>query len=422
LYRYTKEKEEAVAAALQEKEEAVAAAEEAKNAAVSAAEAARDEAQGALEAETARLSAIADDAKGRIEPVKRDLEAAKSAESMARGEADRALGEAAQLKEKLETSRADYSARLKEYLLQVADLERGAQVLAADPESDHVLRPSQLQEAAQNLAVDLHKASSEQASESRVTTEDLQTRLTKAQRDVRALHTGYRALRHRFEDVAPVEGGGGGGIEKLHVPHEDTLCLGGAPPTPAEAQTMDARGLGAKLADLRDENARLQQQVRLAALDGRGPLASKVKAATHSSDAQQDILFFDESMPKNAAGKQQGSHDTFHAPRTASPKAHHGGHGGHDDDDYGGKAGAENARLRAENSKLQSALDDLKQRRPATNEEETKRENGKLKAQLEELSKLDKSRAQLAKEVAELKGQLAAKNAEVGLRTSRIQL
>jgi len=29
--------------------------------------------------------------------------------------------------------------------------------------------------------------------------EDLHTRLTKAQRDARALHAGYRALRHRFE-------------------------------------------------------------------------------------------------------------------------------------------------------------------------------------------------------------------------------
>jgi len=48
------------------------------------------------------------------------------------------------------------------------------------------------------------------------------------------------------------------------------MCLGGAPPTPAEAREMDTRGLAAKLSDLKDENARLQQQVRLAALDGRG--------------------------------------------------------------------------------------------------------------------------------------------------------
>ena len=38
------------------------------------------------------------------------------------------------------------------------------------------------------------------------------------------------------------------------------LCLGGAPPTPAEAREMDTRGLAAKLSDLKDENARLQQQ------------------------------------------------------------------------------------------------------------------------------------------------------------------
>ena len=62
--------------------------------------------------------------------------------------------------------------------------------------------------------------------------EDLHSRLTKAQRDARALHAGYRALRHRFEDVAPTDtalNGGSDGddsIQRLHVPHEDTMCLG----------------------------------------------------------------------------------------------------------------------------------------------------------------------------------------------------
>ena len=209
--------------------------------------------------------------------------------------------------------------------------------------------------------------------------------------------------------MAPAEGGGG--IQKLHVPHEDSLCAGGAPPTPAEARDIDARGLATKLADLRDENARLQQQVRLAALDGRGPMAPKVKAAAHGSDAQQDILFFDEDMPKDAAALR-GSHDTFHAQQRGAVSPVKGGGHGHGQDGGGGGGGAENNRLRAENAKLQSALDDLKQRRPGTNEEEIRRENGKLKAELDELSKMDKSRAQLAKEVAELKRQLAEKNTE----------
>jgi len=88
-----------------------------------------------------------------------------------------------------------------------------------------------------------------QAAEHRTVREDLHSRLTKAQRDARALHAGYRALRHRFEDVAPTDtalNGGSDGddsIQRLHVPHEDTMCLGGAPPTPAEAREMDTRGL-----------------------------------------------------------------------------------------------------------------------------------------------------------------------------------
>ena len=41
-------------------------------------------------------------------------------------------------------------------------------------------------------------------------------------------------------------------------------------------------------------------------------------------------------------------------------------------------------------------MDTLKQKRPTTTEEEVRRENGMLKAELDELSNLDKSRAQLA--------------------------
>ena len=84
--------------------------------------------------------------------------------------------------------------------------------------SDHVLRPSHLYEAAQALAVDLHKASYEQVADYRRHTEELHAKLTKAQRDSRALHAGYRALRHRFEDLSPVDVGEGV-VEMQHVPH-----------------------------------------------------------------------------------------------------------------------------------------------------------------------------------------------------------
>ena len=181
------------------------------------------------------------------------------------------MGEAAQLAKSWRRRAAEFSARIKEYALQIGDLERGAQVLMVDPTSDHVLRPSQLSEAAQALATDLHRASAQQVAEY-AETEDLHARLAATQRDVRALHAGYRALRHRFEDLAPlVDGTDGEKARAVAVPKEDEIVE--APPTPAEAREMDARGLAAKLADLKEENARLQQAVRLAALDGRGPLA-----------------------------------------------------------------------------------------------------------------------------------------------------
>ena len=80
----------------------------------------------------------------------------------ARVEADRATGECAQLKEKLETARGEFTARINEYMPHVGELERGASVLSVDPNSEHVLRPSQLSQAAQAMAKDLHRAAAAQ--------------------------------------------------------------------------------------------------------------------------------------------------------------------------------------------------------------------------------------------------------------------
>ena len=379
------EKEREVSKALREKEAAVAAAEHRMQEAI---DEANERVQKAMDSER--------DARSKIGDVKKALEASESNERRARGEADRALSEISILKERLETSRAQYTERLKEYILQVGDLERGAQVLGAGggQTSDHVLRPSHLYEAAQALAVDLHKASSEQVADYRRHTEELQAKLTKAQRDSRALHAGYRALRHRFEDLSPVDVGEGV-VEMQHVPHEDQLCMDGVPPTPAEAQDIDARGLAAKLADLREENARLNQAVRLAALDGRGPLAPSVKKAAHDTDAGNDILFFDADATK--PDKTRGRVDSFNDR----------GGGNSADGRHHVPLDNENARLRAENHKLSQMLDGLKQKRPGTGEEELRRENAKLKVQLTTMGNMDKSRAQLAQEIGDLKDQLA---------------
>jgi len=138
------------------------AAEKAAAEAVSALEAELANTKHTLSTETDRFNLHAEAAKNKFTELHHSFEAARSAETQARGEADRATGESAQYKERLESARAQFSVRLKEYLLQVAELERGAQVLAADPASAHVLRPSQLQAAAQSLATDLHAASADQ--------------------------------------------------------------------------------------------------------------------------------------------------------------------------------------------------------------------------------------------------------------------
>ena len=55
----------------------------------------------------------------------------------------------------------------------------------------------------------------------------------------------------------------------------------------------------------------------------------------------------------------------------------------------------------------------MKHRRPQTSEEEVRRENGKLKVQLAALANMDKTRAQLANEIADLKTRLQEKDTEL---------
>ena len=62
---------------------------------------------------------------------------------------------------------------------------------------------------------------------------------------------------------------------------------------------------------------------------------------------------------------------------------------------------------------MQQAIDSLKKVRPTTSEEDVRRENGKLKVQLAALGNMDKTRAQLAHELAEIKTRLSEKEKEI---------
>ena len=409
-----------VAEAQKDKEEAVEKANEMARREVAEALRERDAVTRKYDTETKRLRELADNALGKIEGVARALEASKSAENRARVEADRATGECAQLKEKLETARGEYTARINEYMLQVGELERGASVLSVDPNSEHVLRPSQLSQAAQAMAKDLHRAAAAQVAEYRHETEQLHARLAASQRDLRALHAGYRALRHRYEDVAPVVVTEEGESRAAAAPHEDEILA--TPPTPAEAKGADVRSLASKLADLKEENAKLQQALRLAALDGRGPLAPATGGGEEEEDVfargggggggtrdeNGDVLFFDGGAPRGAEGAAavpSGEDPASLKPVSKASKPH-------DTFNYAGGRN-ENARLRAENARLQQAIDSLKKVRPTTSEEDVRRENGKLKVQLAALGNMDKTRAQLAHELAEIKTRLSEKEKEI---------
>ena len=410
-----------VAEAQKERDEAVDKATDLAKREVDEAIRERDAVTRKYDTETKRLRELADNALGKIEGVARALEASKSAENRARVEADRATGECAQLKEKLETARGEYSARINEYMLQVGELERGASVLSVDPNSEHVLRPSQLSQAAQAMAKDLHRAAAAQVAEYRHETEQLHARLAATQRDLRALHAGYRALRHRYEDVAPVVVTEDGEGRAAAAPHEDEILA--TPPTPAEAKGADVRSLASKLADLKEENAKLQQALRLAALDGRGPLApanggeeeddaffqeKRDGGGGERRDENGAVLFFDGGAPRGAENAAPVANSADPSAVSRPSKASKASK-----DTFNYTGGNENARLRAENARLQQAIDSLKKVRPTTSEEDVRRENGKLKVQLAALGNMDKTRAQLAHELAEIKTRLSEKEKEI---------
>ena len=85
-------------------------------------------------------------------------------------------------------------------------------------------------------------------------------------------------------------------------------------------------------------------------------------------------------------------------------------------DDSFGRAMAgpgENARLRAENVRLQKTIDELKHRRPSTTEEDMRAEVSKLRIQLHALSNQDNTRAKLTQEISVLKIQLQERTQEL---------
>ena len=178
---------------------------------------------------------------------------------------------------------------------------------------------------------------------------------------------------------------------------------------------MDARGLAQKLADLRDENAALQKELRMAALDGRGPLAPhNVRAAKEAAargggsrpgtGEDGEIAYYNDGNKQDRDGGfgQVGKGEIV--VKKNAP-----------DDSFGGAmAGAgENARLRAENARLQKTIDELKHRRPNTTEEDMRAEVSKLRIQLHALSNQDNTRAKLTQEISVLKIQLQERTQEL---------
>ena len=223
-----------------------------------------------------------------------------------RASADRATGECAQLKEKLETARGEYSARINEYMLQVGELGGGASVLSVDPTRARAA-PLAALAGGQAMAKDLHRGGARWRVQAR---DGAAARATgrDAEGPARAAR-GYRALRHRYEDVAPVV-----------VTEDGEARGGGAQGRDAGARRRPPRrrrdvwSLASKLADLKEENAKLQQALAGRAGrkgtpgarerrrgGGRRVLSGKARRRRRRAQRRNGaILFFDGGAPRGA--------------------------------------------------------------------------------------------------------------------------
>ena len=143
-----------------------------------------------------------------------------------RVEADRAAGECAQLKEKLETARGEYSARINEYMLQVGERRaRSPPCCLWTQTRSMMLRPSHaLTGGAGDGPGGARAAAAQPGRSTGPRRSSLHARLAANAGGTCARCTRVPpALRHRYEDVAPVVVTEDGEGRAAAAPHEDGI-------------------------------------------------------------------------------------------------------------------------------------------------------------------------------------------------------
>ncbi|KAK9824618.1 hypothetical protein WJX72_011772 [[Myrmecia] bisecta] len=412
-------------------------------------------AENAAAAENARR--LMDEAAGR----ERLVEELQSEVAQMHREADRTQRELALAQIQLQESREAFRARIEHLTLEVADLSQAAGIGARDPSSELAPSLADFRDKVQRLAGQLTEVQAQKDADAQHQLDQLLGRHTKLKRSFKALYAAYRDLRYHLEDLGPkasveamhedqVIGGSfetvagaddsadritiaelrerasrlerqlqGRAIETLtgsaspskmsnYARHSSSKKLLDGSPAPLasieqqrlKALEQDNRRLQGELGKLRGQ-ALQRRTASLRSLSsagganrnssfrsGNGPRASEGGPDVFVD--QRTLRSLEADVQRLRAECEELRRENGRLQRPAGAEARHAGPGLSD-------------ALQLENERLRAELDSLRRQQATTPQADLRQQNERLAGRLRELEKVDRSRAQLGFEIAELK-------------------
>lgn len=279
-------------------------------------------------------------------------------------EIDRITNDLTKYKMALEHTRDRQAKELNDLMKQVADLAKAVYLWQEDPESNLKTSWEDLASHWEILGRALGGVHQDEERTLRKELEDVKTRYSSLVNRFRSLYDGYREIRYQIEDAGGLSGG-------AHtIIHEKDLVGEQEEPPAGE---MEARR---EASESKDESAQLRRKLKIQTL--KNTVVDKLAPGKQGEgeptrkydilDIEQERVIAEGDLDSNVVS------------------------------------------LVTENAKLREQVESLKARPPQTPEDNVRRENEKLQARIIEMENMDRSRAQMAIEIANLKESLAAAN------------
>ena len=294
----------------------------------------------------------------------RDLIEARDQMAENQKEVDRITADLTKYKMALEHTRDRHAKELNDLMKQVADLAKAVYLWQEDPESNLKTSWEDLASHWEILGRALGDVHQGEERTLRGELEDVKTRYSSLVNRFRSLYDGYREIRYQIEDA----GGLNGGTHKII--HEKDLVGEQEEPPPGE---MEARR---EASESKDESSQLRRKLKIQTL--------------------KNTVVNDLAPGKQGEGEPTRKYDILDVEQEKVIAE--------------GDLDSNVVSLVTENAKLREQVEAMKSRPPQTPEDTVRRENEKLQARIIEMENMDRSRAQMAIEIANLKESLSAAN------------